>query len=284
MERGESYVNKAVTFIMKLFRVGMLLNSLFWVLGLSTLWMTYAYGNEPAVVLYPDEVEKLMVEVDELSRFDSDFKALLYLQQKHREKGDLLYKAAIYRQDESDRLMMLFLKPKSDAGKGYLLLDKNLFLYTPDTGSWTRVSEDRISGTDTNLADFDDWSLSEDYKAEFVAMEKLGKQSVYHLKLTARPDAEVKAQTIHLWIELKKHFSLKIEEYAASGRLMRTTYRTKWRKLNDANAKVRYVPMETRIYDEIEKGNQTIVVIDKIALKPLPSEIFTKAWLESKSR
>ena len=269
---------------MKSFRIGMSLRFLFQVLGLSSLCIAYVYSSEPEVVLYQDEVDKLMLEVDKLSRFDSDFKALLYLQQKHREKGDLLYKAAIYRQDESDRLMMLFLKPKSDAGKGYLLLDKNLFLYTPDTGSWTRVSEDRISGTDTNLADFDDWSLSADYNAEFVGLEKLGKQAVYHLKLMAKPGSEVKAQKIDLWVEVNKHFSLKIEEYAFSGRLMRTTYRTKWRKVNDDNDTVRYLPMETRIYDEIEKGNQTIVVIDKIVLKPLPGEIFTKAWLESKSR
>ena len=230
------------------------------------------------------EVTAMVKRMDELSRFETDFNAEIYLQQKHREKGDLLYKMAVYRQDKSNHLTMLFLKPKTDAGKGYLMLDKNLFLYAPNTGDWTRVSEDRISGTDTNLADFDDWNLSEEYTAEFVGLEKLGKFPVYHLALTARPGIQVKAQRIGLWIEPSNSFALKVQEYAQSGRLLRTTYRTKWRKLEDETQAARFIPMETRIYDEVEKGNQTIMVIDKIALKKLSKEIFTKAWLESKSR
>ena len=230
------------------------------------------------------EVTALVERMDALSRFETDFNAEIYLQQKHREKGDLLYKMAVYRQDQSNHLTMLFLKPKTDAGKGYLMLDKNLFLYSPSTGDWTRVSEDRISGTDTNLADFDDWKLSKEYTAKFVGLEKLGKFSVYHLALTARPGIQVKAQKIDLWIEPKNSFALKVQEFAQSGRLLRTTYRTKWHRLEDETQIARFIPMETRIYDEVEKGNQTIMVIDKIALKQLPKDIFTKAWLESKSR
>ena len=45
-----------------------------------------------------------------------------------------------------------------------------------------------------------------------------------------------------------------------------------------------YVPAEIRIYDEVEKGNQTLVVIRETDLRPLDANIFTKAWLESKSR
>lgn len=234
--------------------------------------------------LNQQEVNELVTRMDELSRFETDFNAEIYLQQKHREKGDLLYKMAVYRQDQSNHLTMLFLKPKTDAGKGYLMLDKNLFLYTPSTGDWTRVSEDRISGTDTNLADFDDWNLAEEYTAKFVALEKLGKFPVYHLLLSARPGVQVKAQKLSLWIEPKNNFALKVQEYTQSGRLLRTTYRTKWRKIVDDNQVQRYIPMETRIYDEVEKGNQTIMVIDRIALNSLAQEIFTKAWLESKSR
>jgi hypothetical protein len=65
---------------------------------------------------------------------------------------------------------------------------------------------------------------------------------------------------------------------------LRTTYRTKWRKVGSEAETQRFIPMETRIYDEVEKGNQTIMVIDKIAISKLSKEIFTKAWLESKSR
>ena len=119
------------------------------------LFPVFTTANTLPSSLNQTEVNTLVKKMDELSRFETDFNAEIFLQQKHREKGDLLYKMAVFRQDQSNHLTMLFLKPKTDAGKGYLVLDKNLFLYTPNTGDWTRVSEDRISGTDTNLADFE---------------------------------------------------------------------------------------------------------------------------------
>jgi len=234
--------------------------------------------------LNQQQVDALVVKLDELSHFDSDLQAQLYLQQKHREKGDLLYKAVVYRQDENDRLMMMFIKPKSDAGKGYLVIEKNLFLYTPSTGSWARVSEDRISGTDSNMADFDDWNLAKEYNARYIDTVKLGKFSVHHLTLESKPGLQVKTPKLELWIDTEKAHTLKMQEFALSGRLLRTTYRTQWRLIKEGTDQQHYFPMETRIYDEVEKGNQTTMVFDKITLNDLPSKIFTKAWLESKSR
>jgi hypothetical protein len=45
-----------------------------------------------------------------------------------------------------------------------------------------------------------------------------------------------------------------------------------------------YFPREIRIFDEIEKGTSTTIVFLKLDLKSLPKNIFTKAWIESKSR
>ena len=39
-----------------------------------------------------------------------------------------------------------------------------------------------------------------------------------------------------------------------------------------------------RFFDEIEKGNSTLVLIKEIDLRPLEANLFTKAWLESRSR
>jgi hypothetical protein len=39
-----------------------------------------------------------------------------------------------------------------------------------------------------------------------------------------------------------------------------------------------------RFYDEIEKQNQTLILIKQIDLRALSANLFTKAWLESKSR
>ena len=137
------------------------------------------------------QVDTILSEIDERSQFDTDFKALIYLQQKHREKGELLYQAAVYRRDENDRFMMLFRKPKSEAGKGYLVMEKNLFLFSPNTGDWSRVSEDRIAGTDTNLNNFETWNLVERFNATFLSNEKLGKFHVHHITLESKPGKKV---------------------------------------------------------------------------------------------
>ena len=90
---------------------------------------------------------------------------------------------------------------------------------------------------------------------------------------------------IELWVDQKSGNILKQQEKALSGRLMRTSYYPKWRKVFSAskNADV-YFPKEIRIFDEVQKGNQTTIVFRTVDLKTLDANIFTKAWLESRSR
>jgi hypothetical protein len=45
-----------------------------------------------------------------------------------------------------------------------------------------------------------------------------------------------------------------------------------------------YFPGEIRIFDEVEKGNSSLILIRDVDLRPLDANLFTKAWLESKSR
>ena len=88
-----------------------------------------------------------------------------------------------------------------------------------------------------------------------------------------------------MWVDVKTYNTLKVQDIAASGKLMRTSYYPKWRKLYSESKKADiWFPKEMRIFDEVEKSNRTIIMIRKPNLKPLPANIFTKAWLESKSR
>jgi len=66
---------------------------------------------------------------------------------------------------------------------------------------------------------------------------------------------------------------------------MRTAYYPKWDKVfSPSKGKEIYFPKEIRIFDEIEKGNRSVIVIRKLDLNALEPNIFTKAWLESRSR
>ena len=235
--------------------------------------------DEPAMVA-------LLKVIDDRQENNGDYKSLVYIERKEKNKNDLLYDAVVYRRDEQDKLMILFLKPKSEAGKGYLRLDKNLFMYDPTVGKWERRTErDRIGGTDSRRADFDESRLAIEFTPQYAGAEKLGAFAVHHLELTVKPGADVAYPKLHLWIDEATGNVLKREDYALSGKLMRTTYYPKWNKLYSASKKADvYFPREIRIFDEVEKGNSTVVIIREDDLNSLPENIFTKAWLESKSR
>ena len=62
----------------------------------------------------------------------------------------------VYRRDADNKFIILFTKPKEEAGKGYLKIDKNLWMYDPNTGKWERRTErERIAGTNSRREDFD---------------------------------------------------------------------------------------------------------------------------------
>jgi outer membrane lipoprotein-sorting protein len=232
------------------------------------------------------EMVELLEEIDERQRSTGDYKATVYIDQKEEDKSELLYEATVYRRDEADRMVILFTKPRSEAGKGYLRIDKNLFLYDPNVGKWERRTErERIGGTGTQRRDFDEWRLAEQFEPSYEGSDTLGKFQVHHLKLTAKEADEVAYPILEVWLDKDSGNVLKLQEFALSERLIRTTYYPKWTKVqSEDKGDFVYFPTEIRIFDEVEKGNRTIVLFRSVELKSLPDNIFTKAWLEGQSR
>lgn len=242
--------------------------------------------NKSGDALSNTQMVDLLEKIDERQRSTGDYRAEVYIDQREKDKSELLYQATIYRRDKADKMVILFTKPRAEAGKGYLRIDKNLFMYDPNVGKWERRTErERIGGTGSQRRDFDEWQLAQDFVPTYEGKAKLGKFQVHHLKLAAKDKSEVAYPVMEMWIDAESHNVLKLQEFALSGRLMRTTYYPKWRKVkSEKKGDWVYFPKEIRIYDEVEKGNRTIVLFRAVDLKPLPDNIFTKAWLESKSR
>jgi hypothetical protein len=225
-------------------------------------------------------------EVVERQRNQGDWKALAYMEQKEKGKTDVVYELLVYRRDEDDKQMFLFTKPRSEAGKGYLRIEKNLWLYDPSTGRWERRTErERIAGTNTRRGDLDESRLVEEYDAKWEADEKLGVYAVHRILLTAKAGVDVAFPVVRLWIDEATTNVLKRQELALSGRLMRTVYQPRWKRIFSPSKRGDvWYPEEIRIFDEIEKGNSTLILIKDIDLRPLEANLFTKAWLESRSR
>jgi len=228
----------------------------------------------------------LVRQIDDRQRNSGDYKTQVYIERKERSKNDVVFEAVVYRRDADDKLMILFSAPKAEKGKGYLRIEKNLWMYDPTVGKWERRTErERIGGTDSRRADFDESRLAEEYGIEYNGLEKLGKFDVHKLTLSARKGVDVAYPKLVLWASTASGNVLKRQEYAASGKLMRTTYTPKWaKKFSQSKGSDVWTPKEIRIFDEVEKGNSTIILLKEQDLRSLPANLFTKAWLEAQSR
>ena len=251
----------------------------------ATLALAIGFGSS-ASALTQQETDDLVRRVDERQNNNGDWTAECYMESKEKDKTDVVYDLVYYRRTEGQRLLILFTQPKTEAGKGYLRIEKNLWLYDPSTGRWERRTErERIGGTNTRRGDLDESKLVEEYDAKWEADEKLGVYSVHRLLLTVKPGVDVAFPVVRMWVDQATMNVLKRQELALSGRLMRTVYQPRWRKIFSPSKKADvWYPEEIRIFDEIEKGNSTLILIKEIDLRSLEANLFTKAWLESRSR
>jgi len=258
------------------------------VLASGGLWLWPAPGNAesaPAAYGKPQLVE-LLKGVDDRQRNQGDWRSEVYIEQKEKGKVAVVYDALVFRRSEDQRFIILFTKPKSSQGQGYLRVDKNLWFYDPSVGKWERRTErERIGGTSSRRSDFDESRLAEEYDPELVGEEKLGAYNALLLNLKGKAGIDLAFPVVKLWLDKDTKNVLKRQEFALSGRLLRTSYYPKWKKIYSESRKADvWYPQEIRFYDEVEKENSTLLLIKSVDLHTLEANQFTKAWLESKSR
>lgn len=255
-------------------------------LALSSLPVAFVAPGVAHAAPSADQLRQMLVTIDDRQQNSGDWTSLVFIDQKEQGKSDLVYEALIYRRDLTDKLAILFTKPQSEAGKGYLRLDNNLFFYDPAVGQWERRTDrERIGGTGSNRQDFDQSRLAEEYDPTWLETATLGRYTVEHLRLAVKPGVDVAYPTVELWVDQASGNILKRQDFSLSNKLMRTTLYPMWNKMfsPSKNAEV-YFPKEIRIYDEVQTGNTTTIVMQSVGLDALDDAIFTKAYLESKSR
>ena len=261
-----------------------------WAVLVATMTLNLIPGMGPArravAALTNAQMVELLKLVDERQKNNGDWRAAAYLEQKEKDKVDTVYETEYFRRSSDQKFMILFTKPKSSAGQGYLRIDKNLWFYDPSVGKWERRTErERIGGTNSRRSDFDESRLADEYDPSDEGDEKLGAYTAQKLMLKGKPGQDLAFPVIRIWIDKENKNVLKRQEFALSGRLLRTSYYPKWKKIYSPSKKGdTWYPEEIRFYDEVEKANQTLVMIKSVDPNPLPQNLFTKAWLESKSR
>ena len=249
-------------------------------------FVTLAAPRPAHAALTTPEMVELLKAVDDRQKNSGDWRAAAHLEQKEKDKVDVVYETEFYRRSEDQKFMILFTAPKSSAGQGYLRLDKNLWFYDPSVGKWERRTErERIGGTNSRRSDFDESRLAQEYDPSDEGEAKLGHFTAQKLYLKGKAGLDLAFPTVRLWIDKETKNILKREEYALSGRLLRTAYYPKWKKIYSPSKKGdTWYPEEMRFFDEVEKANSTLILIKAVDPNSLPPNLFTKAWLESKSR
>ena len=232
-----------------------------------------------------DEMVAMLKDLDSRQQALGDFKAHAFIQRKEKGKEDVLYESLFYRRGADNKFMFLVLAPKTEAGQGYLRIDDNLWLYSPRTGKWERLTErDRILGTDGRRQDFDESRLAEEYDPSYLGEGKLGKYKTHRLKLNSKSGKDVAWSIVELDVDQESGNVLRRLDFAGTDKLMRRTLYPKWLKITDPKGKEVWYAEQSFFYDEVEKGNESLVRIKAVDLTTLPANMFTKAWLESKSR
>lgn len=255
-------------------------------IGAGTALAASARPTHAAGAVPKEKLVDLLKVVDDRQKNAGDWQSLAYIEQKEKNKVDVVYETLVFRRSEDQKFMILFSKPKASQGQGYLRLDKNLWFYDPSVGKWERRTErERIGGTNSRRSDFDESRLAQEYDPEDGGEEKLGAYTAQVMTLKGKPGLDLAFPVIKLWVDKATSNVLKRQEFALSGRLLRTSYYPKWKKLYSESKKGDiWYPQEIRFYDEVEKANSTLILIKSVDLRPLAPNLFTKAWLESRSR
>jgi hypothetical protein len=239
-----------------------------------------------AAALTPQETQKVVETIDERQTNGGDFKGVCYIKETEKDKDPRILQATYYRRDKDDKILILISKPKQEAGKGYLKIEKNLWLFDPGSGKWERRTErERIGGTNTRRSDFDESRISKEYNATWVGEETLGKYKTHKIDLQAKEGVDVAYPKLTVLVDKETGNLLKMQEFSLSGKLLRSSYYPQWAKVfSKSKGSDVWIPKEIRVIDELEKGLSTTVLIKETDLSNLPDSVFTKAWVEQQSR
>src|SRR5882672_5168466 len=170
-----------------------------------------------AATLDKGQMVDLLKQVDDRQRNNGDWRANAYIEQKEKDKVDVVYETLYFRRSQDQKFMILFTKPKSSAGQGYLRIDQNLWFYDPSVGKWERRTErERIGGTNSRRSDFDESRLAEEYDPEDNGEEKLGVYTAEVMTLKGKAGLDLAFPVIKLWVDKEAKNVLKRQEFALS--------------------------------------------------------------------
>lgn len=173
-----------------------------------------------------------------------------------------------------------YLSPPRDKGTKMLKLDKDLWIFDPNTDRTIQISgnmlKQSVMGSDLSYEDFmEESSLFGDYSAKVLDSINHQGRDCWVLELTAVRD-DVSYPKRRAYIDKERYVSLYEEWFAKSGKLLKTVRASEVKRVSG-----RWYPTKFVFKDELRQGSGTEYHIDSIELDiSIPTHIFSKAMLK----
>ena len=224
-----------------------------------------------------DKAFKILESSDDTLALHGDFSATIsvVVEKPNKPKESMQYKA--FQRTDQDLLTMIQIFPEADKGTGYLMNGDNIWVYDAIGRKFTHTTlKEALGDSDVNLSDIDqsDSHWRDNYEVTALSEGTLGKYEVYIISLHAT-SIEPSYANVTYYVRKDIPLVLKEEDYSNSMRLMRTVLKPKYTKVPAG-----YIPTQSIIKDEINKGENSQTVLSEISFDKLPDNIFNKAYIE----
>ena len=164
---------------------------------------------------------------------------------------------------------------RNEQGQKVLRRDDSLYLYYPDARETIRLQgaalRDSLLGSDVSYEDMTGGrGLAADYRFTLHGEETINGHPAYKIELEARTTNVAYPKQI-LWVDREDFVMRKSEQYARSGRLLKTTTIRETMKQNGL-----MFPSRIHVNDETRRSSGTEMIIESAEIGgDLPSNIFS---------
>ncbi|MEN9308645.1 MAG: hypothetical protein RL173_2577 [Fibrobacterota bacterium] len=215
-----------------------------------------------------------------------DVQSKVNLTQNRVGQGVKLISMEYYRRDKDKSFVIAMTGPESERGNGYLRQGDHFWMYRRNTRTFQHVNRDEsIGGSDAKGQDFESRPLTEMFAPakdpkgqELLRADTVGGIPCWRVELRAIV-SDVDYPKKITWVRQDNLLLAKEQSFSSSGTLMQSSYFTKYQPIAGRQLATRMV-----FVDEVEKGNRSMVDLSEVKVGKVDPDIFTKAWLESKSR
>jgi len=233
-------------------------------LGISVIFAQYPSGEE------------ILEKIDQ--NMSSETRVLTSKMVVHGRRSSRTIKSKSWAQGE-EKAFTEYLSPAREKGTKMLMLDNNLWMYSPSTDRIIQISghmlRQSLMGSDLSYEDMmEDPKLTNHYNAEVTGTETIDRRSCWVLELTAKTK-DIAYHKRKLWVDKQRSIPLREELYAKSGKLLKKT------DLKDVvNIQGRWFPKRIIFKDVLKKSDGTEFSIETIEFDvDIPEYMFTKAVL-----